>query len=116
MNCSDADRRLTRRTSFMRLSLRRMVVQEGPRRLRALPTTQTDRDDVRRVCKRPPCGRVVVAPSGRSRPREFCSDTCRLMYQRERKKVASALIEAQRLAVQYEVDTAESRAHSRGFL
>lgn len=89
-------------------------MQQGTRALRALPTSRTDSEDVPRACKRPLCGRVVAQPSGRSRPRDFCSDTCRLTYRRERNKVASALLEAQRLAVQYGVDTGEYRTRAPG--
>lgn len=60
------------------------------------------------ACKRPLCGRGVQQPSGRSRPREFCSATCRVRYQRERDLAKTALLEARRIAAQYEVDVPTS--------
>ena len=56
------------------------------------------------ACKRPLCGQEVEQPPGRSRPREFCEDTCRVLYKRERGLARAALLEARRVAAQYEVD------------
>ena len=74
--------------------------------LRALPVTRRGSVAVARACKRPLCGQQIDRPVGRSRPRDFCSDACRILYHQERKQVRSALLEAQRLAAQYEVEVA----------
>ena len=60
------------------------------------------------ACKRPLCGREVEQPSGPSRPREFCSAPCRVRYQRERDLAKAALLEARRVAAQYELDVSTS--------
>jgi predicted nucleic acid-binding Zn ribbon protein len=73
-------------------------------RVRLLPTRQSDPGVLRRACKRPRCGNEIWPPAGRSRPREFCSDECRNLYQRERDQARNTLMEARRLALQYEID------------
>jgi predicted nucleic acid-binding Zn ribbon protein len=85
--------------------------------LRVLPTRQPDPAVLRRACKRPRCGNEIDRPAGRSRPREFCSDECRNLYQRERDQARNVLFEARRLALQYEIDetaAAESSLHGTG--
>lgn len=72
--------------------------------VRLLPTRQTGTGPLRRACRRPLCGNEIDPPSGRSRPREFCDDACRDLYQRERAQARTTLLEAQRLARQYEID------------
>lgn len=72
--------------------------------VRLLPTRQPGPGILRRACKRPRCGNEIDLPTGRSRPREFCSDDCRNLYQRERDQARSNLLEARRLALQYEID------------
>lgn len=74
--------------------------------VRLLPTPKPDPGVVRRACKRPRCSNELDPPTGRSRPREFCSAGCRLRYQRERDQVRSNLLEAQRIALQYEIEGA----------
>ena len=37
-------------------------------------------------------------------PRDFCSDNCRTLYQRERDQARNNLLEARRPAMQYEID------------
>ena len=56
-----------------------------------------------RVCKRPSCGNQVPQANGRSRPALFCGDSCRAGYTRERAAARAQLLEAQRLADQYEI-------------
>lgn len=60
-----------------------------------------DNEPIGLACKRPLCDREVAQPAGRSRPRKFCSDTCRRLYHRERQKAQVGLYEAQRIADQY---------------
>ena len=72
--------------------------------IRLLPTRRPDLGVLRRACKRPQCGNEIDPPAGRSRPREFCGDQCRSLYQRERDQARNVLLEARRLALQYEVD------------
>jgi hypothetical protein len=72
--------------------------------IRLLSARQAGPGTLRRACKRPRCGNEIDPPAGRSRPREFCSDTCRHLYQRERDQARNNLLEARRLAAQYEVD------------
>jgi hypothetical protein len=85
--------------------------------IKLLPVRQPSLGTLRRACKRPRCGNEIEPPAGRSRPREFCSDSCRNLYQRERDQVRNSLLEARRLAAQYEIDdiapTAAS-AHQHG--
>ena len=81
--------------------------KDGPEHratLRLLPTRQPDPAVLRRACKRPRCANEIDPPAGRSRPREFCSDECRHQYQRERDQARNVLLEARRLALQYEID------------
>lgn len=52
-------------------------------------------------CTRPLCDQEVIQPTGRSRPRKFCSDTCRRLYHRDRRKAQVGLYEAQRIAELY---------------
>lgn len=80
----------------------------GSARLKVLPGPAAVDSVPPLACKRPLCGREVEQPSGRSRPREFCSDDCRVRYQRERDLARSALMEARRVAAQYEVDVPTS--------
>lgn len=85
--------------------------------VRLLPTPQPSPPTLRRACKRPRCGNEVDPPTGRSRPREFCSDDCRNLYQRERDQARNNLLEARRLAAQYEIDdtsAAEGSTQQRG--
>lgn len=85
--------------------------------IRLLPTRRPDLGVLRRACKRPRCGNEIDPPPGRSRPREFCSDECRNLYQRERDQARNVLLEARRLALQYEIDemvTAEPSDHGSG--
>jgi predicted nucleic acid-binding Zn ribbon protein len=92
-------------------------VPERQTTIRLLPTRQPDLGVLRRACKRPRCGNEIDPPVGRSRPREFCSDECRNLYQRERDQARNVLLEARRLALQYEIDeteTAEPSAHGTG--
>lgn len=77
---------------------------EGQAAVRLLPIRQPGLDTLRRACKRPRCGNEIDPPVGRSRPRDFCSDNCRTLYQRERDQARNILHEARRLAVQYEID------------
>jgi len=79
-------------------------VPERQPTVRLLPTRQTGTGPLRRACRRPFCGNEIDPPSGRSRPREFCGDACRDLYQRERAQARTTLLEAQRLARQYEID------------
>jgi predicted nucleic acid-binding Zn ribbon protein len=79
-------------------------VTERQATVRLLPARQSDPDALRRACKRPRCGNEIDPPAGRSRPREFCSDSCRNLYQREREQARNNLLEARRLAAQYEID------------
>jgi hypothetical protein len=79
-------------------------VTERQAAVRLLKVPQADPGALRRACKRPLCGNEIDPPVGRSRPREFCSDSCRALYQRERDQARSGLLEARRLAAQYEVD------------
>jgi hypothetical protein len=72
--------------------------------VRLLPTPPPAPSALRRACKRPQCGHEIESPRGRSRPREFCSDICRNLYQRERDQARNALLEARRLAQQYGID------------
>lgn len=72
--------------------------------VRLLPVPEPSVGTVRRACKRPRCGSEIGPPAGRSRPRDFCSDNCRVLYQRERDQARSNLLEARRLAAQYEID------------
>jgi hypothetical protein len=72
--------------------------------VRLLPTSQPDTGALRRTCKRTRCGNEIDLPAGRSRPRQFCSDACRVLYHRERDQARSALLEARRLAAEYEID------------
>jgi hypothetical protein len=74
--------------------------------VRLLPTRQPGPGTLRRACKRPLCGNEVDQPSGRSRPREFCSDGCRTLYQRERSQAKAMLMEAWRVATQYDIEDA----------
>lgn len=83
---------------------------ERPATVRLLPTRQADPGIVRRACKRPRCGNEVSPPTGRSRPRVFCSDNCRNLYQRERDQARNILFEARRLAIQYEIEDAATAA------
>jgi hypothetical protein len=76
-------------------------VARGSARLKVLPGPSPADDAPPLACKRPLCGRAVEQPSGRSRPREFCSDACRVRYQRERDLARAALSDAQRVAAQY---------------
>jgi hypothetical protein len=103
MNCGNCSCELTRRTDFHPIFIGGSVTNKGGV-LRALPVVRPGRGSVRRVCKRPLCAREIDQPTGRSRPRDFCSDTCRVLYHQERKQVRGALLEAQRLADQYEVE------------
>ena len=89
--------------------------QQAP--LRLLPTGQDVAGELRRACKRPRCGQEVDPPDGRSRPRVFCSANCRNLYQRERDQAKNQLLEARRLAQQYELDdtaAAEGSLQQRG--
>jgi len=89
--------------------------QQAP--LRLLPTGQDVAGELRRACKRPRCGQEVDPPDGRSRPRVFCSANCRNLYQRERDQARSNLLEARRIALQYEIDDtdlAEVSSQHRG--
>jgi hypothetical protein len=79
-------------------------VAEEQTTLRLLPTGQDFAGELRRACKRPLCGNEVDLPDGRSRPRVFCTPDCRNLYQRERDQARSNLLEARRLALQYEID------------
>lgn len=86
----------------------------GSAKLKILPGPSQVDGTLALACKRPLCGRAVQQPSGRSRPREFCSDPCRIRYQRERDLARAALLDAQRVAAQYEVGAKPSpRAKSR---
>lgn len=76
--------------------------------LRLLPTGQDVPGDLRRACKRPLCGNEIDPPDGRSRPRVFCSANCQKLYQREREQARSNLLEARRLALQYEIDPTDN--------
>lgn len=76
----------------------------GSAKLKVLPGPGRAESAPALACKRPLCGREVEQPSGRSRPREFCSAGCRVLYQRERDLARAALLEARRVAAQYEVD------------
>lgn len=69
-----------------------------------LPIPQPGTGALRRSCKRPRCGNEIDPPAGRSRPREFCSDACRNRYHRERDQARGTLLEARRLAAEYEID------------
>lgn len=92
-------------------------VPERQTTIRLLPTRQPDPGVLRRACKRPRCGNEIDPPVGRSRPREFCSDECRTLYQRERDQARNVLLEARRLALQYDIDetvTAEPSTHGTG--
>jgi hypothetical protein len=92
-------------------------VAERQTTVRLLPTRQPGPATLRRACKRPLCGNEVGLPTGRSRPREFCSDDCRNLYQRERDQARNQLLEARRLAQQYELDdvaAAEGSPQPRG--
>lgn len=92
-------------------------VPERQTTIRLLPTRQPDPGVLRRACKRPRCGNEIDPPAGRSRPREFCSDECRNRYQRERDLARNVLLEARRLALQYEIDetaTAEPSTYGAG--
>jgi predicted nucleic acid-binding Zn ribbon protein len=92
-------------------------VPERQTTIRLLPTRQPDPGVLRRACKRPRCGNEIDPPAGRSRPREFCSDECRNLYQRERDQARNVLLEARRLAFQYEIDetaTGEPSTHGTG--
>jgi len=76
--------------------------------IKLLPVRQPSLGTLHRACKRPRCSNEIDPPAGRSRPREFCSNACRTLYQRERDQARAGLLEAHRLAAQYEVDdTAE---------
>src|SRR5690349_17337958 len=83
-------------------------VTRGSARLKVLPGPGPADIAPPLACKRPLCGREVEQPSGRSRPREFCTDACRVRYQRERDLARGALLEARRVAAQYEVDVPTS--------
>jgi hypothetical protein len=72
--------------------------------VRLLPIPQPGTGILRRACKRPRCSNEIDPPAGRSRPREFCSDACRSVYHRERNQARNTLLEARRLAEQYEID------------
>ena len=63
---------------------------------------------VARSCKRPRCPQEVPPPTGRTRPPLFCSDTCRTLYARERAASHAQLLEARRIAAQYEILDLES--------
>ena len=92
-------------------------VPERQTTVRLLPTQQPDPGILRRACKRPRCGNEIDQPTGRSRPREFCSGNCRNLYQRERDQARNIFLEARRLAVQYEIDdtaVAEASPQQRG--
>jgi hypothetical protein len=78
-------------------------VARGTPRLKVLPSSGLAGHAPPLACKRPLCGRTVEQPLGRSRPREFCTDACRVRYQRERGLARAALVDAQRVAAQYEV-------------
>jgi hypothetical protein len=79
-------------------------VAERQATVKLLPVPQPSLGTLRRACKRPRCGNEIDPPEGRSRPRDFCSDSCRTLYQRERDQARNNLLEARRLAVQYEID------------
>jgi hypothetical protein len=66
-----------------------------------VPARQTGTGPLRRACRRPRCGNDIDPPSGRSRPRAFCSDACRDLYHHEQSQARTTLLEAQRLARQY---------------
>lgn len=103
-----------RRIDFRGTFMSDRDVPERQTMIRLLPTRQPDSGVLRRACKRPRCGNEIDPPAGRSRPREFCSDVCRNLYQRERDQARNVLMEARRLALQYEIDetaAAESSAH-----
>jgi hypothetical protein len=92
-------------------------VAERQATVRVLPIPQPSLGTLRRACKRPRCGNEIDPPTGRSRPRDFCSDNCRNRYQRERDQARNNLLEARRLAMQYEIDdtaAAEGSAQQRG--
>ncbi len=72
--------------------------------IRLLPARQPSLGTLHRACKRPRCSNEIEPPAGRSRPREFCSNACRTLYQRERDQARAHLLEAHRIAAQYEVD------------
>jgi hypothetical protein len=72
--------------------------------IRLLPARQPSLGTLHRACKRPRCSNEIEPPEGRSRPREFCSNACRTLYQRERDQARAHLLEAHRIAAQYEVD------------
>jgi len=90
-------------------------VASDVRRLRAVRGPSAD-DLPRpaRVCKRPRCGNDVTPPAGRSRPALFCGERCRRAYAREKAAARAALLEAQRLAIQYEVDSPVQQRARRG--
>lgn len=103
-----------RRIDFRGTFMSDRDVPERQTTIRLLPTRQPDPGVLRRACKRPRCGNEIDPPAGRSRPREFCSDVCRNLYQRERDQARNVLMEARRLALQYEIDetaVAGSSAH-----
>jgi hypothetical protein len=103
-----------RRIDFRGTFMSDRDVPERQTTIRLLPTWQAGPGVLRRACKRPRCGNEIDPPPGRSRPREFCSDVCRNLYQRERDQARNVLMEARRLALQYEIDetaTAEPSAH-----
>jgi hypothetical protein len=88
------------------------VTRSGTR-LRVLPGTTSVDSAPPLACKRPLCGREVEQHPGRSRPREFCTDACRVRYQRERDLARAALLDAQRIAAQYDVDVSAGRRPDR---
>jgi hypothetical protein len=89
--------------TYVSFSLEESVTR-GSARLKVLPGPGPADSAPPLACKRPLCGQEVEQPSGRSRPREFCTDACRIRYQRERDLARTALLEARRVAAQYEVD------------
>ena len=76
---------------------------------------QPERRKIARSCKRPSCPRDVPLPVGRSRPPVFCSATCKRLYARERAEARATLLEAQRLASQYELDGKVGQRSSASF-